>query len=136
MIEVTPANTHDIEAAYKLFREDDEVGYGDSGYLGIEKREEVAADEHLSKIEYRINRRPSSLQKVSVNSYDWDHYTESRKSSVRCKVEHVFRIIKCQFGYRKVAYKGLKKNENRLYAMFACANLYMLAMAGRKLITA
>ena len=135
-IEVTPANTHDIEAAYKLFREDDEVGYGDSGYLGIEKREEVADDEHLSKIEYRINRRPSSLQKVSVNSYDWDHYTESRKSSVRCKVEHVFRIIKCQFGYRKVAYRGLKKNENRLYAMFACANLYMLAMAGRKLIPA
>jgi hypothetical protein len=23
------------------------------------------------------------------------------------------------------------KNRNRLYAMFACANLYMLAMAGR-----
>ena len=44
-----------------------------------------------------------------------------------------FRIIKCQFGYRKVRYRGLKKNENRLYAMFACANLYLLAMAGRKL---
>ena len=58
---------------------------------------------------------------------------ESRKSSVRSKVEHIFRIIKCQFGYRKVRYRGLKKNENRLYVMFACANLYFLAMAGRKL---
>lgn len=43
--------------------------------------------------------------------------------------------MKCQFGYRKVAYRGLKKNENRLYAMFACANLYALAIAGRKLST-
>jgi len=60
---------------------------------------------------------------------------ENRKSSVRCKVEHAFRIIKCQFGYKKAVYRGLKKNENRLYAMFTCANLYALAMAGRKLST-
>ena len=46
-----------------------------------------------------------------------------------------FRIIKCQFGYRKTVYRELKKNENRLYAMFACANLYSLAIAGRKLST-
>ena len=34
--------------------------------------------------------------------------------SVCCKVEHAFRIIKCQLGYKKVVYRGLKKNENRL----------------------
>ncbi|MCI6714819.1 MAG: transposase, partial [Lachnospiraceae bacterium] len=60
---------------------------------------------------------------------------ESRKSSVRCKVEHAFRIIKCQFGYKKTVYRGLAKNENRLYAMFACANLYAFAIAGRRLST-
>ena len=58
-----------------------------------------------------------------------------RKSSIRSEVEHVFQIIKCQFGYKKVVYRGLKKNENRLYALFACANLYSLAIAGRKLST-
>lgn len=109
--------------------------YGDSGYLGIQKRPEVACDEHLSTIDYRINRRPSSLPHVSDNAIDWERYIENRKSSVRCKVEHAFRIIKCQFGYRKTAYRGLLKNENRLYAMFACANLYALAIAGRKLST-
>ena len=72
---------------------------------------------------------------VSDNAIDWERYIENRKSSVRCKVEHAFRIIKCQFGYRKTVYRGLKKNENRLYAMFACANLYSLAIAGRKLST-
>ncbi len=132
-IEVTPANVHDVTVASKLVREDDEVVYGDSGYLGIEKREEVANDEHLSSIDYRINLRPGKFPKLSDKAIDWTRYIESRKSSVRSKVEHIFRIIKCQFGYRKVRYRGLKKNENRLYVMFACANLYLLAMAGRKL---
>jgi len=131
-IEVTAANEHDITQAAKLIREDDEVVYGDSGYLGIEQREEVKNDAHLSVIDYCINRRPSSLPKIE-HAIDWERYIERRKSSVRSKVEHVFRIIKCQFGYRKTAYRGLRKNENRLYALFACANLYMLAMAGRKL---
>ena len=135
-IETTPANVHDITVASKLIREDDEVVYGDSGYLGLEKREEIVTDEHLSTIDYRINRRPSSLQKVSDNSIDWDRVIEHAKSSVRCKVEHPFRIIKCLFGYRKVAYKGLAKNENRLYMLFASANLYALASGGRSLAEA
>ena len=132
-IEVTPANVHDVTAASELIRKDDEVVYGDSGYLGIQKRPEVAIVEHLSLIDYRINLRPGRFPKVSDNAIDWTRWIEKRKSSVRCKAEHIFRIIKCQFGYRKVRYCGLKKNENRLYAMFACANLYLLARAGRTL---
>ena len=116
-----------------MIREDDEVVYGDSGYLGIQKRPEVTSDAHLSGIDYRINRRPGKLPHVSDSAIDWERYIENRKSSVRCKVEHAFRIIKCQFGYKKTVYHGLRKNENRLYAMFACANLYALAIAGRKL---
>ena len=135
-IEVTPANAHEITVASKLIREDDEVVYGDSGYLGLEQREEIVSDEHLSSIDYRINRRPSSLQKVSDNSINWDRVIEHAKSSIRCKVEHPFRIIKCLFGYRKVAYKGLAKNENRLYMLFASANLYALASSGRSLASA
>lgn len=135
-IEVTPANVHDICAASKLIREDDEVVYGDSGYIGIEKRDEIISDDHLSSIDYRINRRRSSLQKVSDNSIDWDRLIEHAKSSVRCKVEHPFRTVKCLFGYRKAAYKGLTKNENRLYSLFTSANLYALASCGRKLTAA
>ena len=132
---VTAANAHDITQAAELIRDDDEVVYGDSGYLGIEKRPEVISNEHLSGIDYRINRRPKKLPKVSDNAIDWERWIENRKSSARCKVEHAFRIIKCLFHYRKTVYRGLKKNENRLYAMFACANLYAIAIAGRKLST-
>lgn len=132
---VTAANVHDITQATELIREDDEVVYGDSGYLGIQKRPEVIQNEHLSEIDYRINRRPKKLPKVSDNAIDWERLIEHRKSSVRCKVEHPFRIIKCLFNYKKTVYRGLKKNENRLYAMFSCANLYMIAIAGRKFST-
>ena len=132
-IEVTSANQHDITVASKLIRKDDSVVYGDSGYLGIQKRPEIQADPQLASIDYRINRRPRSLPSVSDNAIDWERFIEHRKSSVRSKVEHVFRIIKCQFGYTKTRYRGLQKNENRLYAMCTSANLYMLAMAGRKL---
>ena len=48
-IEVTPANTHDVTVASKLIRSDDEVIYGDSGFVGIEKRPEVKEDEHLAR---------------------------------------------------------------------------------------
>jgi len=130
---VTPANEHDITQTSKLIRVDDEVVYGDSGYLGIEKREEIKSDEHLSSIEYRINRRPGKLPKVSDNAIDWERYIENRKSSMRCKVEHPFKIIKCEFGYRKVRYRGLAKNANRLFVLFACVNLLMCVRAGRKL---
>ena len=105
------------------------------GYLGVQKSPEIASNEHFSKNDFRINRRPSSLPRVSDNAIDWERYIENRKSSLRCKVEHAFRIIKCQFSYKKTVYRGLRKNANRLYAMFACSNLYALAIAGRKLST-
>jgi hypothetical protein len=82
-IAVTAANAHDITQAANLIREEDEVVYGDSAYLGIEKRSEVTSDAHLSSIDYRINRRPGSLTKA----IDWERYIEYLKSSVRYKVE-------------------------------------------------
>jgi len=128
----TAANAHDITEASKLLRDDDEVVYGDSGYLGIEKRDEVKADAKKSQIEYRINRRPGALRKNPMNiSNQWSRHIERRKSSVRSKVEHVFRIVKRQFGFTKVVYRGLAKNLNRLYGLFASANAYMLAKSGR-----
>jgi IS5 family transposase len=128
----TPANVHDITEASKLFREDDEVVYGDSGYLGIEKREEIKNDVNKSKIEYRINCRLGAMRRNPMNiSNQWALKIESRKSSVRSKVEHAFRIVKRQFGFTKVVYRGIGKNLSRLFALFASTNAYMLAKSGR-----
>lgn len=135
-VEVTAANVHDVTVAAKLLREDDEVVYGDSAYLGLEKRDEIKNDLQLSTIEYRINRRPGRLPKGSDNAIDWERYIENRKSAVRCKVEHPYRIVKNIFGFRKTVYRGLRKNLNRLHVLFASTNLYMLARAGGSLCPA
>lgn len=125
-ITATPANTADITEAHKLLRADDEFAYGDNGYAGIAKRPEIRNDEHLSKIDFRINRRPKSLPKLPGDMIDWEREIEHRKSAVRCKVEHVFRIVKNTFHFRKVRYKGLAKNLHKLNVLFACANLLMV----------
>ena len=131
-VTATPANVHDITETAKLIREDDEVVYGDSGYVGIQKRTEIKEDKHLSKIDYRITRRPSSLPKVSDNAIDWERYIDNRKSSVRSKVEHAFKIIKGTFGFSKVRYRGIDKNLHKLNVLFARANLLMFARAKKK----
>ncbi len=128
----TAANEHDITEAHNLIREDDEVVYGDSGYIGIEKREEIRNDEHLSQIEYKIGRKPSKLNvRKGYTGIDWEREIEHRKSSVRCMVEHPFLIVKRQFKFCKTVYRGIRKNLNRLYMLFGSANILMCARAGR-----
>ena len=59
--------------------------------------EEIASDEHLATIDYRICRRLSSLQKVSDNSADRVRIIEHAKFSVRCKAEPVPTYKKMHF---------------------------------------
>ena len=46
---------------------------------------------------------------IAVVKRRQDEKIGHRKSSIRSKVEHVFRIIKCQFGYRKVRLSRIKE---------------------------
>ena len=41
-------------------------------------------------------------------------------------IEDVFRVLKCQFGYRKVRYRGIAKNGSQVFMLFALANLYLV----------
>jgi IS5 family transposase len=132
-LETTAANVHDITVASRLIREDDAVFYGDAGYLGIEKREEITASTHLSCIDYRVNRRVGSVQKFPEGFINWEKQVERNKSSVRSKVEHPFLIVKRYFGYSKTVYRGLAKNTHRLRVLFASANIVMCIRAGRPL---
>ena len=131
-ITATAANVSDINEAHKLIRDDDEVVYGDSGYGGLPKREEIKSDQDKSQIDYRINIKPSlRLTKSGFNGYNREKSIEQRKSATRCKVEHVFLIVKRHFGYSKVVYRGIAKNFNRFYVLFASANIVMCLRAER-----
>jgi IS5 family transposase len=50
---------------------------------------------------------------------------EKMKASIRAKVEHPFRVIKQQFGFGKVRYRGLLKNTAQIVTLFALSNLWM-----------
>ena len=128
----TAASVHDVNETEKLIREDDEVLYGDSGYLNAAKHMKSIDADRLKSIDFRFNVRPSSIKmSEAYKGIRWDEDIENRKSSTRCKVEHPFLIVKRQFGYCKTAYKGLAKNMNRFNVLFACANLVMCIRAGR-----
>ena len=79
---------------------------------------------------YRTNTRNRLHWKTQAPSFNWDRYIEYQKSRVRSKVEYVFLIIKRLFGYRKVRYRGLKKNRTHAFILGTCANLFMLAQSG------
>jgi IS5 family transposase len=57
-IEATAASVHDITEASKLIRPDDEVVYGDAGYLGLDKRPETMGDAHKSKLITELHSAP------------------------------------------------------------------------------
>lgn len=127
-ISLTAANVNDIEETHHVIREDDDTVWGDAGYIGIEKRKEIANDQRFNHIEFRINKRPSVVRALGENIYKWcDRKEEYLKSKVRCKVEHTFHILKQVFKFKKFSYRGIAKNLNRLYATFAMINMYKLA---------
>jgi len=49
---------------------------------------------------------------------------EQTKARIRAKVEHPFRVIKRQFGYVKVKYRGLAKNAANRMTLFALSNIW------------
>ena len=116
-MQTTPANVHDITQTRGLLHGQERSCYGDSGYLGASKREELK-DHH---IHWQIAARPSQRKHMNAK----DKACEKAKASIRAKVEHPFRTIKRQFGYAKVRYRGLAKNTNRLAVLSAFSNLLM-----------
>jgi IS5 family transposase len=122
---VTAANMADIDQTVHLVRDDDHVVYADAGYQGIDKRVEVTGDAHLSTVEFKVAARKQKIKAMPV----FDQGIESRKASIRSKVEHPFLIVKRDFGFTKTRYRGLAKNLNRLYITFACVNILKRARA-------
>ena len=133
-VEVTAASVHDVTVVPNLLYGEEETVHGDSGYLGAEKREDAITHNSQGKrIRYKINRRPSQRKKNAVRSQGQIKRREREKSSVRAKIEHVFWVVKGQFGYRKTRYKGRRKQEAKLHLTFALANL---VLADRRCLTA
>jgi IS5 family transposase len=125
-VKVTAANVSDVAMMPELLTGEEEVVYGDSGYLGAQKREDaILKNKQGKKIRYKINRRPSQIKNRSKWSQGQLKRREREKSSVRAKVEHVFAVVKGMFRYRKTRYRGLTKQVAALSMRFTLANLIL-----------
>lgn len=60
---------------------------------------------------------------------DWLAHLNHAIACMRARVEHPFRVIKRQFGYTKVRYRGIAKNAAQLSTLFALSNLWMARRA-------
>ncbi|SEG88930.1 IS5 family transposase [Marinobacterium lutimaris] len=117
----TAANEHDLNQAEQLLHGKEAFILADSGYRGAENRaglEAVEADWHIAEIPSKVKelKKHPRINKIPLK-------TEYLKASIRAKVEHPFRIIKCQFGFTKARYRGLMKNDSKLAMLFALANV-------------
>jgi IS5 family transposase len=117
----TAANVNDVTQAGALLHGQEEVAFGDAGYQGVHKRAEAAGPT------WHVAMRPGLRRKLNpfIEPEFIAEQAEKFKASVRAKVEHPFRVLKRQFGYTKVRYRGLAKNTAQIITLFALSNLWM-----------
>jgi IS5 family transposase len=117
-------NAHDITQAHALLHGEETDVFADSGYRGVEKREEIQALH--PGVNWHIAMMPGKRRSMDKSSPMGAllEQLEKTKASIRAKVEHPFRVIKRQFGYVKVKYRGLVKNTANLVTLFALSNLW------------
>ena len=124
-VTTTAANAHDVTQAGELLHGAETDVFADSGYRGVEKREEVR-QAHPS-VNWHVAMMPSKRRALDKDTPMGSilEKLEKTKASIRAKVEHPFRVIKRQFGHVKVRYRGLAKNTAQLCTLFALSNLWM-----------
>jgi IS5 family transposase len=114
----TPANVHDSKMVEDILHGEENAVFGDSAYMG--KTEEIA------------KKAPQALDLTQTRGTKNRKLTEEEKetnrllSKTRSRGEHIFLIAKRIFGFSKVRYKGLAKNTNFVFVLFALSNLYMV----------
>jgi IS5 family transposase len=119
-VEGTTGKVSDYAMADVLLHGDEATAHGDRGYA--DKTRELDNPRHEDDVGpqwyvpfKRKKGEDTTPEQKRINRF---------LSGIRSVVEHPFRILKCQFGYRKVRYRGLFKNEQHLFSLFALVNLY------------
>jgi IS5 family transposase len=112
----TAAHVADSTVLPELLHGEETKVWGDQAYRGQTEAIHEAAPraQDLTSKRYRYKDCIDEVERAKNRT----------KARVRSKVEHVFQILKLQFGFVKVRYRGLGKNANRLFATCALVNLF------------
>jgi len=128
-VSVTAANRADVGELPNLLRKNDQVVFGDAGYASDEYKRGARALGMVWRVQDKAKPKGSLGAALSGSQKKRNR----RNSGIRARVEHLFRIVKRQFGYTKVRYRGLAKNAAQVMVLIGLANLYALR---RRLVTA
>jgi IS5 family transposase len=116
---LTSAKVSDRDMFYELLHGEESAVFADKGYYSDQ-------DKHLARttgLYFGImEKRKKGYGELSNRQEKRNH----RHSSIRSKVEHIFRIVKDLWKFRKTRFKGLYKNSNKLHVMLGLANLYLM----------
>jgi IS5 family transposase len=120
----TAANVADIAQTHALLHGEEKAAYADAGYLGVEKREEIAAGH--AGVEWHVAAKRGQIKAMAEGlAKEMAQPVERLKAQVRARVEHPFHILKNLFRHRKTRYRGLAKNTAQMHSLLALANLFI-----------
>lgn len=116
----TAAKVPDVTMTDELLHGEEREVFGDKGYTTNERTLSASRPDTgpLWCFPYKRTR--------SKELPEWKREINRRLSQLRARVEHPFRVVKRQFGFTKVRYRGLAKNTAHLRTLFALSNLYMV----------
>ncbi len=130
----TAANVSDVAILPDLLHGEETRVWGDGAYQGQTEVIRECASRAQDYTQRRCRYKGQIVDEVAWAKNRTKAWAKNRtKSKVRAKVEHVFQVMKLQFGFVKVRYRGLKKNAHRLFVTCALVNLFV---SRRKLLLA
>lgn len=117
-VAVTTAKVTDGAMTDVLLHGEEDVVLGDRAYTRNDRNLEAERQEGEPVWAFPFTRKPGAAlteEPALLNRM---------LAPLRAVVEHPFRLLKRPFGYIKVRYRGLFKNGQPLYLLFALGNLY------------
>ena len=117
----TAANAADVTQVEALLHGEKKFVHGDAGYIGADKRlSRKRIKWRIAAKRGRIKAMHDSPLKTAIQEL------ETLKAKIRARVEHPFRVLKKEWGFEKVRFKGLAKNTAHVITLFALSNLWMV----------
>jgi transposase, IS5 family len=113
---LTPANVNDTVVADGLIQGDERAVYADAAYDTHDRRAALKARGIKDGIMHRPNKHHPELPR-------WQRRRNRAISAIRARVETIFAILKRHYGYVRVCYRGLIKNQSHLHLLCIALNL-------------
>lgn len=113
---LTPANVNETVVADALIQGDEEAVYADQAYGTHARRAALRARGIKDRIMYRPNKHHPELP-------HWQQQRNRLIARIRGRVETVFAMLKCHYGWRRVRYLGIAKNQSHLHLLCIALNL-------------